>query len=202
MPYLLICAGGSCNDGIRFFLAAFGLALNLGDRGSVNMGSNLMHSMFKIAFPCLWRRLIVQEAVNLCECAGLFALIDIVHILPPVSEDGNDHGEFRYDFIKDSCSGADHNVVYNPQRGIDEHSSNPDFLTVICIAADGRGDIGHHGQDGNPPRPGEHKSEQLHRAENATHGLAACKSPLAAQAEGTNCVDNIADTTGDCTQQK
>ena len=132
-----------------------------------------MHSMFIIAFSSLWRRLIVQEAVNICESAGLFVLIDIVQIFPPVSEDGNDHGEFRYDFIKDSCPGADHNVVYYPQWGIDEYSGNPDFLTIMGIAADGRGDICCHGQNGNPPRPGEHKSEQMKRAENATHGLAA-----------------------------
>lgn len=132
-----------------------------------------MHSMFIIAFSSLWRRLIVQEAVNICESAGLFVLIDIVQIFPPVSEDGNDHGEFRYDFIKDSCPGADHNVVYYPQWGIDECSGNPDFLTIMGIAADGRGDICCHGQNGNPPRPGEHKSEQMKRAENATHGLAA-----------------------------
>ena len=35
VPYLLTCAGGSRNDGICFFLAALGLALNLGDRGSL-----------------------------------------------------------------------------------------------------------------------------------------------------------------------
>ena len=35
VPHLLICAGGSRNDGICFFLTAFGLALNLGDRGKV-----------------------------------------------------------------------------------------------------------------------------------------------------------------------
>ena len=126
----------------------------------------------------------------------------MVQILPSVSEDGDDHGKFSYDFIKDSCPGADHYVVYYPQRGIDEHSGNPDFLTVMGIAADGRGDIGRHGQDGNPSRPGEHKREQLHRAENAAHGLAPCKGPFASQAEGTNCVDNIADTAGDGTQQK
>lgn len=132
-----------------------------------------MHLMFQISLSCLWRRLNALEAVNLCDCAGLFVLIDIVQILPPASEDGNDHGEFRYDFIKDSGIGADHNVVYYPQWGIDEHSGNPDFLTIMGIAADGRGDICCHGQNGNPPRLGEHKSEQMKRAENATHGLAA-----------------------------
>ena len=40
VPHLLICAGGSRDDRICFFLTVFGLALNLGDRGSVNMGCN------------------------------------------------------------------------------------------------------------------------------------------------------------------
>ena len=35
VPHFLICAGGSCDDRICFFLTAFGLALNLGDRGSL-----------------------------------------------------------------------------------------------------------------------------------------------------------------------
>ena len=35
VPHLLICTGGSHNDGICFLLAAFGLALNLGDRGTL-----------------------------------------------------------------------------------------------------------------------------------------------------------------------
>ena len=35
MPHLLICAGGSRNDGICFLLAAFGFAMNPGNRGSL-----------------------------------------------------------------------------------------------------------------------------------------------------------------------
>ena len=35
VPHLLVCAGGSRDDRICFFLTAFGLALNLGDRGSL-----------------------------------------------------------------------------------------------------------------------------------------------------------------------
>lgn len=162
----------------------------------------MVHLMFPIAFFCLRRGRNVRETVRLCEGAGLLVLIDIVQILPTVSEDGNNHGEFRYDFIQDSCPGADQNVVYNPQRGIDEHSGNPDFLSVIGIASDGRSDISRHGQDGNPPRPGERKRKQLHRAQNAAHGLTARESPLAAQTEGTNRVDNVADAAGDGTQQK
>ena len=35
MPHFLIYAGGSSDDRICFFLTAFGLALNLGDRGNL-----------------------------------------------------------------------------------------------------------------------------------------------------------------------
>ena len=35
VPHLLVCAGGSCDDRIYFLLAAFGFALNLGNRGSL-----------------------------------------------------------------------------------------------------------------------------------------------------------------------
>ena len=35
VPHLLLCTGGFREDGLCFFLAAFGLALDLGDRGNI-----------------------------------------------------------------------------------------------------------------------------------------------------------------------
>ena len=143
---------------------------------------------------------IVQEAVCFCGCAALFGLIGTVQILPPVPENGNDHGTLRDNFIQDSCPGADHNIIDNPQRRVYEHSGNPDFPPVMGIPADGGSDICRHRQNGYPPRPGKYKGEQLHHTNDGAHGLAPGKFPLAPQAKGTEGIDNVTDAAGDCAQ--
>lgn len=145
---------------------------------------------------------IAQEAVCVWEWEGLFGLIDTVQILQSVPEDGNDHGAFCDNFIKDSSPGTDDNIIYDPQRRIYEHSGDPDLLPVMGIPADGCGDIGRHRQNGYPPRPCKNKRQGLHRTDDGTHGLAVGKFPFAPQAEGTEGIHDIADAAGDGTQQK
>lgn len=50
MPHLLACTGCSCDDRLGFFLSAFGLALNLRNRGDVisrtTDGIRAAHALF------------------------------------------------------------------------------------------------------------------------------------------------------------
>ena len=76
------------------------------------------------------------------------------------------------------------------------------LVHVTGVAADGRGDVRRDREDGQPSRPGENKGEDLEHADDRAHGTAAQEIVSAAQTEGAEGVDQIADGAGSCAEQE
>ena len=71
-----------------------------------------------------------------------FCLLSRIQVLPAVAEDGQDHGGFCENLVKNSRPGAYQDIINDPQGGIDEHTHHPDGASVAGVAADGGCNVG------------------------------------------------------------
>lgn len=124
----------------------------------------------------------------------LFLFFHPVQRFPAKPENGDNHGKFCDCLVQDACQRTGHGVVDNPKRRVDQHAGHPDFLGIMGISCNGRGNICRDRENRDPAGPGENQGYNLKKADDGAHAPALGKFPFPSQAERAEGIDNIADS--------